>query len=88
MKQITITGEIEYDEAIQKTKKEPYRKYVDMQKKYGKLEGKKCGDCKYFLRMEYYSFFKCELKGVSHSTATDIRKKDIACGMYEVNDEI
>ena len=83
MKQLDIYGnEISMEELY--PQKEPYRKYPNMQEKYGIVDNETCGDCKFFLEPDYHcrTYFKCELKGVSHSTTTDIRKSAKACGKF------
>ena len=81
--QISMTGE---DVPIQETPKSkpPSRKYRTMQQLHGKTPGKICGDCEHFIRYKWdKTYFKCELWHVSHSAATDIRKKAEACGVYK-----
>lgn len=52
---------------------------------YGYKKDFYCKDCDYF--KEYYingkKYFKCQKVGITSSSATDIRKKDIACNLYE-----
>ena len=48
-------------------------------------DGKRCKSCT-FLRRSYghtRTYYKCALKGISHSEATDIRLKDPACSRYK-----
>ena len=48
-------------------------------------EGKHCKTC-IFLRQDHGHtrfYYKCALKGTSHSEATDIRLKDPACSRYK-----
>ena len=42
-----------------------------------------CGDCPHFLRHRYHDkiLLKCKAYGLSHSEATDWRKKWDACGL-------
>lgn len=49
---------------------------------YGKGSGR-CGDCPHFLEGYYHDrkYFKCVAYGLSHSEATDWRKKWSACGL-------
>ncbi len=50
----------------------------------GYRQGLYCKNCKYFC--EYQAnrkYFKCKQLGVTSSNATDIRKNDIACNLYE-----
>lgn len=52
---------------------------------YGFDKEHQCKNCKYF-REFYYNYkhyFKCEMLGITHSQATDIRKKDYACKLYK-----
>lgn len=60
-------------------------KRATMNEMYGSLENEKCGNCAYLIRYGYRSavYFKCEKWAVTHSTATDKRKKDIACKLFE-----
>lgn len=64
------------------------RKYPTMQYLYGITEGKTCKSCKHLMNGYYHgkSYYKCELWIVSHSSATDIRLKNKACGKYEVTE--
>ena len=50
----------------------------------GFIKNKYCKDCKSFMEYTYNNkkYFKCIEIGVSSSSATDIRKKDIACKLY------
>lgn len=62
------------------------RKIEAMHKEYGRLEGKKCGDC---CNLSSYTqgrtWYKCEAYGVSSSEATDWAKRNIACGLFGVD---
>jgi hypothetical protein len=82
MEQYTIFGDIAPE--IKEPEKNT-RRYKKMQEKHGTLEGKTCKDCKHLLRFDYHDriYYKCELWIVSHSTATDVRLKDKACGLWE-----
>jgi len=64
-------------------------RYPRMTEKWGITADCKCGDCEYFLRLEYHDkiYKKCDKWIVSHSTATDIRVKDQACGLFEPKGE-
>ena len=54
-----------------------------MHRQYGKVEGKKCGDCVNLIERQYGNkYFKCAVYGMSCSTATDWAKKWTACGMF------
>ena len=48
-----------------------------------------CENCKYFKSIvrSGVTYFKCEKMGTSYSSATDIRKNDIACILYEVKND-
>lgn len=51
---------------------------------YGFKDGYFCKNCKYFVECRYNrKYFKCEKLGITSSSATDIRKGDIACSLYE-----
>lgn len=57
---------------------------------YGFKNGFFCKNCIYFKELNYHyrRYFKCEKLGITSSTATDIRKSDIACSLYvEVENE-
>ena len=53
---------------------------------YGFRQGFYCKNCKYFKSIvrSGVTYYKCEKMGTSYSSATDIRKNDIACILYEV----
>lgn len=59
-------------------------RYLRMQEKHGKIEGKTCGTCANCVRYRVgnRSVYKCKSWIISSSAATDIRLKDVACGMY------
>lgn len=84
MKQLNVFGEwVDLPEPP-----EPPPKLTIKQKfrsEYGYKNGKICGNCQYCEKCEYHSrnYYKCDKIGYSHSVATDIRKKDIACNLYE-----
>lgn len=51
---------------------------------YGYNKGFYCKNCRYFKVIENNRrYFKCQQLGITNSTATDIRKNDIACNLYE-----
>ena len=56
---------------------------------YGYRQGFYCKNCKYFKSIvrSGVTYFKCEKMGTSYSSATDIRKNDIACILYEVKND-
>jgi len=53
---------------------------------YGKRDDKRCSDCLHLITVYGdmpRTYFKCELYGVSASSATDWRKKWTACGKFQ-----
>ena len=58
------------------------RKIEAMHLLYGKSDGI-CGDCPHFIEGYYHDkkLFKCEAYGITHSEATDWRKKWVSCGL-------
>jgi len=47
-----------------------------------------CKECKYCIKYTANrSHYKCQKMGVTSSSATDIRLKDYACRLFEVDDE-
>lgn len=78
-RQIDLWG----NEHIPKPKMKGNR-YLKMQEKHGKIEGKTCGTCANCVRYRVgnRSVYKCKSWIISSSAATDIRLKDCACGMY------
>ena len=61
-----------------------------MNEMWGTMQGRKCGNCKHFLRLRYHdkTYFKCDLWVVSHSTATDKRVSNDACNRWEWEMEV
>lgn len=59
-------------------------KFKTMQEQYGLLAEHTCKDCYNHITYEYHNrnYHKCEIWKISHSTATDIRCKDIACKKF------
>ena len=53
--------------------------------RHGYKEGLKCVNCSHFYNGRYNNknFYKCKKLGVTSSIATDIRKKDVACNLFE-----
>ena len=51
---------------------------------YGYKEGSYCKNCKHFVEQRYNRkrYFKCDELGITASSATDIRKNDVACNLY------
>ena len=60
------------------------RKIDAMHERYGVLPDKRCEDCDNLLKADYHDLHlrKCTVYGVTHSEATDWRRKYVACGMY------
>ena len=87
MEQYTIDGNIEEINFLQKEKK-PNNKKLTIKEKFRSIFGirkdVKCKDCKFFIRIngnnKYY--YKCQIMGISSSSATDIRLKDYGCENY------
>lgn len=52
---------------------------------YGLAEpAAKCKDCRLFIRHEMSkTYFKCELRGITHGPATDHRANWPACGRFQ-----
>lgn len=61
------------------TIKQQFRRVHGYKKDY------KCKNCSFFLEGRYRNkkYFKCRKLGLSHSEATDIRKSDVACNLYQ-----
>lgn len=62
------------------------RKFETMIQLHGSgPQDKHCKTCRYLCPINYHgkSFYKCELWRLSHSTATDIKLKQQACGQYK-----
>lgn len=60
------------------TKKSAFR-YIN-----GFKKGNYCKNCIHFVETQYNrKYFKCEKLGLTSSSATDIRKNDIACNLYQ-----
>lgn len=59
-----------------------------MHKRFGKIDGKRCGDCCNLHEWLWSKkYFKCSVYGMSRSTATDWAKKWTACGMFNKKQE-
>lgn len=58
-------------------------------KMYGFKHGHLCKDCKNLVCADHHGkrYYKCLLIGLSHSEATDIHLKDIACKRWERKEE-
>lgn len=70
---------------VEKTIKEkPSKKFKTMQEMFGFTKGKFCKTCRHKFKREYAgTYYKCEKWHTSNSSATDIRLRDPACGLYE-----
>jgi hypothetical protein len=80
MRQIDIFGnEQEIQEPVKKG-----NRYRTMQEKHGYTEGETCRTCGHLLKFASgnRNFYKCEMWEITHSTATDIKLKDKACGKW------
>ena len=85
MKQIDIFGnEVDLDD-IPIPQQKGCKRFKTMQEQYGEFRGFQCKDCKHCIKYEYHNktFYKCELWRLSHSEATDIRLKNVACRKFE-----
>lgn len=61
------------------------KKLEAMHKRYGKLDGKRCGDCINLIERNYgHRYFKCAVYGMSHATSSDWAKKWTACGHFNI----
>lgn len=60
----------------------------EFRRMHGHKKGCYCKDCNHFLegRWKGKKYFKCVKMGLSHSDATDIRKSDVACNLYDQSD--
>jgi hypothetical protein len=56
-----------------------------MHLRYGAADGRRCGECAHLVTLGGMAsvVFKCDLSRLSHSTATDWRRKWPACGRFE-----
>lgn len=59
------------------------KKFATMQEIYGERDDKRCADCKHCVKNSW-GYYKCELWKFSHCASTDIRLKNMACNMLEV----
>ena len=77
-------GESKYFENADTPSKKPTIK-SEFRRMHGFRKGLLCRNCKYFLEGSYHKrkYFKCMKMGLSHSEATDIRKSDAGCTLYE-----
>ncbi len=62
------------------------RKIQAMHTRFGTCGVLQCRDCCHLISGSYHDkrYHKCELYGMSHSEATDWRLSYLACGMYNV----
>lgn len=83
-KQINIFGFEEVDKKSNKSKKQLTMK-EKFRQRHGYKDGFLCKNCVHFKEYFYHSrhYFKCELLGETNSTASDVRKKDVACRLYK-----
>jgi len=53
--------------------------------KYNRTEGKKCKQCALLIKDTYHNkaYYKCQLRGISRSMATDHRINWNACGQFK-----
>jgi hypothetical protein len=59
-------------------------KYKTMQEIHGYTEGQVCGTCVHCRSIEYANkYYKCDAWILSHSSATDIRVRGKACGIWQ-----
>ena len=78
-----------WNEWLQKQTSMPENKLPDriklMYSMYGKTEGKKCGNCAHFRKLEGYAgtYYKCDLTKLTHGSKTDWRVNWVACGKFE-----
>lgn len=72
------------EEIKEPERKMPDNRYKTMQELHGYSEGHTCGTCGNLLKFEYHdrTYYKCDLWKISHSSATDIRLKNKACGKW------
>lgn len=71
---------------VTEPKKKPTNKYKTMQELHGIKEGQTCKTCANLVSYKYHGkiYNKCQLWVISHSSATDVRIKTVACGKHEV----
>lgn len=87
MQQYTFDGKLEDINFIGKEKPIFLKKLTIKEKfrqKYGTDKNVRCRDCKYLKKIEYNDkhYYKCEIIGISNSSATDIKLKDYGCLKY------
>ena len=61
------------------------KKIEAMHIRFGTVDGI-CGDCPHFVEGLYHDkkLFKCKAYGLTHSEATDWRKRWVACGLKDL----
>lgn len=62
------------------------RKIDAMHAIYGTVQDMHCADCPHFIAGRYHDkmLFKCEAYGITHSEATDWRKRYVACSLVHL----
>lgn len=62
------------------------RRIAAMHKRFGTNYALCCKDCSHLICGEYHDrrYYKCEIYGLSHSESSDWRRSWMACGMYNV----
>ncbi len=87
--QLDIFGEAKpLSEVISSTKPLSHGGRITKKSLFRSINGYKngfyCKNCKHFKELRCNrKYFKCEILGITSSEATDIRKNDIACNLYE-----
>ena len=66
------------------------RRIAAMHKRFGTNTTMYCKDCSHLISGEYHCkrYYKCELYGLSHSESSDWRRGWMACGMYNVHQDM
>ena len=87
MKVVNLFGEVVDTEKIKEYKQSsPYQRFKQRwQYRQSDNKDRRCKNCKYHHRLEYHNkyYHKCELLGISHSEATDVRVSCV-CNRFEV----
>ena len=62
------------------------RRIAAMHKRFGTNYALCCKNCNHLICGEYHDrrYYKCEIYGLSHSESSDWRRSWMACGMYNV----
>lgn len=60
------------------------KKIDAMHERFGIVPDKRCEDCSNLIQGRYHTKYlrKCTVYGVTHSEASDWRKKYVACGLF------